>query len=134
MSTKILIIDDEKLVRESIAIYLEDSGYIVVEAEDGKQGIEHFCEFNPDLVLCDLRMPQLDGLEVLKKLSALSPDTPIIIVSGAGQIHDVVEALRLGAHDYLVKPITDLAVLENAITNALSHHRLEQQNKEYRQE
>lgn len=129
-----LIIDDEKLVRESIAVYLEDSGYDVVEAEDGKQGIEHFCEFNPDLVLCDLRMPQLDGLEVLKKLSELSPDTPIIIVSGAGQIQDVVEALRLGAHDYLVKPVTDMAVLENSVENALSHRELEQQNKEYRAE
>ena len=132
--TKILIIDDEKLVRESIAIYLEDSGYMVIEAEEGKQGIERFCEFNPDLVLCDLRMPQLDGLEVLKKLGEISPDTPIIIVSGAGQIHDVVEALRLGAHDYLVKPVSDLAVLENAVVNALSHHKLEQENQSYRAE
>lgn len=134
IQNKILIIDDEKLVRESIAVYLEDSGYEVVEAKDGKQGIELFCEFHPDLVLCDLRMPQLDGLEVLKKLSEISPDTPIIIVSGAGQIQDVVEALRLGAHDYLVKPVTDLAVLENSVVNALSHHQLEQQNKEYREE
>jgi len=134
VQNKILIIDDEKLVRESIAVYLEDSGYEVVEAQDGKQGIELFCEFHPDLVLCDLRMPQVDGLEVLKQLSEISPDTPIIIVSGAGQIHDVVEALRLGAHDYLVKPVTDLAVLENSVVNALSHHQLEQQNKEYRAE
>ncbi|MCW8999651.1 MAG: response regulator [Kangiellaceae bacterium] len=132
--SKVLVIDDEKLVRESIAIYLEDSGYQVYEAHDGKQGIELFCEFHPDIVLCDLRMPQMDGLEVLRKLSELSPDTPIIIVSGAGQIHDVVEALRLGAHDYLVKPVTDLAVLENSVINALSHRELEKQNEVYRQE
>ena len=132
--SKVLVMDDEKLVRESIAIYLEDSGYQVYEAHDGKQGIELFCEFHPDIVLCDLRMPQMDGLEVLRKLSELSPDTPIIIVSGAGQIHDVVEALRLGAHDYLVKPVTDLAVLENSVINALSHRELEKQNEVYRQE
>ena len=131
---KILVIDDEPLVRESIAIYLEDSGYNVIEAVDGKQGIELFCEFSPDVVLCDLRMPEMDGLEVLKTLTGLAPDTPIIIVSGAGQIHDVVEALRLGALDYIVKPVTDMAVLENAVVNALRRHELEEQNRSYRKE
>ncbi len=133
-SPKVLVIDDEPLVRESIAIYLEDSGYQVFEAASGQQGIELFCEFNPDVILCDLRMPGMDGLEVLQKLSELSPDTPIIIVSGAGQIHDVVEALRLGALDYLVKPVTDMAVLENAVVNALTRHHLEKQNQVYRKE
>jgi phosphoserine phosphatase RsbU/P len=131
---KILVIDDEKLVRESIAIYLEDSGYQVIEAEDGHKGLELFDQIRPDLVLCDLRMPGIDGLEVLSKITAISPDTPIIIVSGAGQIHDVVEALRLGALDYLVKPISDMAVLENAVSNALKRHQLEEENKVYRQE
>lgn len=131
---KILVIDDERLVRESIAIYLEDSGYNMLEAEDGLQGIEFFQQHQPDLVICDLRMPEMDGLEVLKQLTEMSPDTPIIIVSGAGQIHDVVEALRLGALDYLVKPITDMAVLENAVVNALTRHELEEQNKTYRHE
>ncbi|WP_444998180.1 response regulator [Aliikangiella sp. IMCC44359] len=132
--SKILVIDDEPLVRESVAIYLEDSGYQVIEAIDGQQGLEHFCEFSPDVVLCDLRMPGMDGLEVLRKINDMSPDTPIIIVSGAGQIHDVVEALRLGALDYLVKPITDMAVLENAIVNALRRHQLEVENKAYKKE
>ncbi|MET1255340.1 response regulator [Aliikangiella maris] len=133
-TSKVLVIDDEPLVRESVVIYLEDSGYQVFEAVDGQQGIEHFCEFNPDVVLCDLRMPGMDGLEVLRKLNEISPNTPIIIVSGAGQIQDVVEALRLGALDYLVKPITDMAVLENAIINALRRHQLEEENKAYRKE
>ncbi len=134
VSHKILVIDDEPLVRESVAIYLEDSGYDVIEAADGKQGIDLFCECKPDLIVCDLRMPEKDGMEVLKQITEMSPDTPIIIVSGAGQIHDVVEALRLGALDYLVKPVTDLAVLENAISNALKRHELEEQNKAYRRE
>ncbi len=117
-----------------MAIYLEDSGYLVLEAEDGQQGLDYFCENAPDIVLCDLRMPNLDGLEVLKKLHKISPETPVIVISGAGQIHDVVEALRLGAHDYLVKPISDLAVLENSVANALSHRLLAIQNKAYKQE
>ncbi len=130
----ILVIDDETLVRESMAIYLEDSGFNVIQAVDGKQGITLFCEFRPDLVLCDLRMPEMDGMAVLAQVSRLSPETPIIIVSGAGQIHDVVEALRLGALDYLVKPITDMAVLENAVHNALHRTRLEVENQSYRDE
>lgn len=132
--TRILVIDDEALVRESIVVYLEDSGYEVIEACNGKQGVELFCEFNPSLVICDLRMPEMDGMEVLKTLTSMNPSLPIIIVSGAGQIHDVVEALRLGALDYLVKPISDLAVLENAIVNALTRHKLEKENQLYREE
>ncbi|MGX5174476.1 response regulator [Aliikangiella sp. IMCC44653] len=131
---KILVIDDEPVVRESVAVYLEDSGYHVIEAADGKEGVALFKEYKPDLVICDLRMPEMDGMEVLKQITTESPNTPIIIVSGAGQIHDVVEALRLGALDYLVKPVTDLAVLENAINNALTRHDLEEQNKAYRKE
>jgi phosphoserine phosphatase RsbU/P len=130
----ILVIDDETLVRESMAIYLEDSGFNVIQAVNGVQGIELFEEFSPDLVLCDLRMPEMDGMSVLAKLSEIAPQTPIIIVSGAGQIKDVVEALRLGALDYLVKPITDMAVLENAVDNALTRTHLEAENQTYKDE
>lgn len=130
----VLIIDDEPIVRESMAVYLEDSGYHIIEATDGKQGLALFCEFEPDVVLCDLRMPEMDGMTLLNQLSKLSPDTPIIIISGAGQIHDVVEALRLGALDYLVKPITDMAVLENAVQNAIHRRFLETENKSYKNE
>ncbi|MDH5432989.1 MAG: SpoIIE family protein phosphatase [Gammaproteobacteria bacterium] len=133
-SKKILIIDDERLVRESMSIYLQDSGYQTIEAVDGKDGLEMFHKHLPDLVLCDLRMPQMDGLEVLKQLTSSSPDIPIIIVSGAGQIQDVVEALRLGALDYLVKPVTDMAVLENAVKNSLKRFDLEEQNKQHKEE
>ncbi|MDQ7050310.1 MAG: response regulator [Enterobacterales bacterium] len=133
-SKTILVIDDEQLVRESMAIYLEDSGFKVIQAEDGQQGVVLFCEFNPDLVLCDLRMPEMDGMTLLKELSELSPDTPVIIISGVGQIHDVVEALRFGALDYLVKPINDMAVLENAVKNALHRTHLEVENQVYKDE
>jgi len=130
----ILVIDDETLVRESMAVYLEDSGFNVIQAVDGKQGVILFTKHRPDLVLCDLRMPEMDGMAVLEEISKTSPDTPIIIVSGAGQIHDVVEALRLGALDYLVKPITNMAVLEKAVENALHRTHLEEENQTYKDE
>lgn len=130
----ILVIDDETLLRESMAIYLEDSGFNVLQAADGKIGIALFKEFLPDLVLCDLRMPEMDGMSVLESASEIAPDIPIIMISGAGQINDVVEALRLGALDYLVKPITDMAVLENAVDNALHRTHLEEENQVYKEE
>jgi len=130
----ILVIDDETLVRESMAVYLEDSGFNVIQAVDGRQGVILFTKHRPDLVLCDLRMPEMDGMAVLDEITKVSPDTPIIIVSGAGQINDVVEALRLGALDYLVKPITDMAVLEKAVENALHRTHLEEENQTYKDE
>jgi phosphoserine phosphatase RsbU/P len=132
--SKILVIDDESLVRQSIVVYLEDSGFDVIEAEDGVQGLAIYKQEQPDLVLCDLRMPEMDGLQVLQHLSEASPELPIIVISGAGQIHDVVEALRLGALDYLVKPISDMIVLENAVINALKRQQLEVENKVYKDE
>lgn len=131
---KILAIDDDDLVRESLSIYLEDSGYDVIQARGGAEGLEKFSLNQPDLVLCDLRMPDVDGLSVLSELSELSPETPVIVISGAGLIQDVVEALRLGATDYLVKPIGDMLVLEHAVKTALKASDLERENMRYRDE
>ncbi len=131
--TRILVIDDEDFVRESLATYLADSGYETLEAGDGEAGFQRFCEERPDLILCDLRMPRMDGLNVLKKVHEISPDTPVIVVSGAGVIGDVVEALRLGASDYLIKPIVDLEVLEHAVLRSLERSRLREENRAYRE-
>ncbi len=130
----ILAIDDDNLVRESLSIYLEDSGFNVIQAEGGAQGLELFRTSSPDLVLCDLRMPDIDGLTVIAKLAEESPQTPVIVISGAGMIQDVVEALRLGATDYLVKPIGDLTVLEHAVNSAMSAADLKLENQRYRDE
>jgi sigma-B regulation protein RsbU (phosphoserine phosphatase) len=120
---RILVIDDEAIVRDSIVAYLEDSGFDVIQAENGLEGIA---------CLCDLRMPSMDGLAVLKQISATNPSTPFIVVSGAGVMADVVEALRLGASDYLIKPIIDLEVLEHSVVRNLKQLRLLQQNQAYR--
>jgi PAS domain S-box-containing protein len=129
----ILSIDDELRFRESIRNYLEDYDYQVIEAENGRVGLEVFAAQRPDLVLVDLRMPEVDGLEVLDGVRMASPETPIIVVSGTGLISDVVEALRLGAWDYIFKPIEDLSVLGHAIQKCLERARLIRENKAYQQ-
>jgi signal transduction histidine kinase len=129
----ILSIDDEALIRESITDYLEDSGYKVLQAENGKQGLEVFRKEHPDIILVDLRMPEIDGLDVLTAVTRESPGTPVIVVSGTGVIQDVIDALRLGAWDYLVKPISDLAVLEHAVVKCLERAQLLKENQLYRE-
>ncbi len=131
---KLLVIDDEDFVRDSVVGYLEDSLYEVLEADNGETGLSMFREHKPELVLCDLRMPRMDGLQVLKTVMEESPETPFIVVSGAGVMTDVVEALRLGASDYLVKPLADMAVLEHSVRRNLERLRLLNENRAYRHE
>src|SRR5262245_47104987 len=132
-SAKLLIIDDDEVVRASLAAYLEDSGFSVRQASNGLQGLQVFEQERPDLVICDLRMPQVDGLELIRRISELESETPVIVVSGAGVMSDAVEALRLGAADYLIKPLEDLAVLEHSIRRALDRARLRSENRRYRE-
>lgn len=131
-SATILIIDDDVLVRDSIALFLEDYGYVVLQAENGRIGMDIFARQAPALILVDLRMPEMDGLEVLARVVEQSPETPIIVVSGTGIVQDAVQALRLGAWDYVIKPIEDMGVLEHAVTKALERKRLLEENKRYR--
>lgn len=132
--SKILVIDDDALVRESLCAYLEDSGYEVIAADGGAAGLDRLANDKVDIVLCDLRMPDMNGLDVLRTTSSQYPDLPVIVISGAGMVQDVVAALRLGAVDYLVKPITDLTILEHAVETALKQKNLEFENKKYREE
>ncbi|MFC5698463.1 two-component system response regulator RssB [Pseudomonas sp. GCM10022186] len=132
-SAKLLIIDDDEVVRASLAAYLEDSGFSVRQASNGLQGLQVFEQERPDLVICDLRMPQVDGLELIRRISELEAETPVIVVSGAGVMSDAVEALRLGAADYLIKPLEDLAVLEHSVRRALDRSALRLENRRYRE-
>src|SRR5210317_926166 len=131
-SKKILTVDDDEFVREILAAYLEDSGYEVLQAENGRLGLERFRSERPDLVMLDLRMPEMDGLEVLGFITKESPDTPVILVSGMGTIGDAIKALKLGAWDYIAKPIHDMGVLEHAVSKALERSEFLEQRKKYR--
>ena len=130
---KILTIEDEPPIRDGIVAYLEDSGFTMLEANDGPSGIEIFRHEHPDVVLCDLRLPGMDGLEVLSTITAESPETPVIVVSGVSLLDYAVQALKRGAWDYVTKPIHDMAVLESAVRRVIEHADLLRQNREYRE-
>lgn len=132
-AAKILTIDDEQALREIIAAYLEDSEFDVIQADNGAEGIELCRREQPDLVLCDLRMPGLNGLQVLEVLTQEFPETPVIVISGMGRISDAIDALRLGAWDYITKPIEDMAALEHSVQQCLERARLRRENRAYRE-
>ncbi|MBP7230191.1 MAG: response regulator, partial [Moraxellaceae bacterium] len=130
----ILVIDDEPVVCESLAVYLSDSGFKVNTASSGDEGLALFRNIQPDLVICDLRMPLVDGLDVLKAINSESPETPVIVVSGQGSMNDVVTALRNGAVDYLFKPLIEMEVLEHSVRRALERGYLLKQNRQIREQ
>jgi DNA-binding NtrC family response regulator len=130
---KVLVIDDDTAVRESFRFYLEDLDYAVVGAGNGREGLDCFAREHPDIVLVDLRMPEMDGHQVLEALSLEAPDTPLIVISGTGDNTDTVKALQLGAWDYILKPVKDLSIVEHAITQGLERSRLLLENREYQQ-
>ena len=132
-TAKILTIEDESPIRNGIVAYLEDSGFTMLEASDGPSGLEIFRREGPDVVLCDLRLPGIEGLEVLATITSESPETPVIVVSGVSLLSYAVQALKRGAWDYVTKPIHDMAVLESAVRRVLKHAELVRQNREYRE-
>ena len=131
---RILVIEDDPLVRFNLLCFLEDCGFAVSQADNGDAGVILARESAPDLVLCDLRMPGLDGLEVLRTLHLEQPDLPLVAVSGTGVLGDAVDALRQGAWDFITKPIEDMGVLEHAIGRTLGQARLLQENHRYQSE
>ncbi len=116
--SNILIIDDEKAIRKTLGEILSYEGYKIDEAGDGEEGLKRFREKNYDVVLCDIKMPKIDGIEFLDKASEINPDVPIIMISGHGTIETAVEAVKKGAYDYVSKP-PDLNRLLITIRNAM---------------
>ncbi|MGH2648540.1 MAG: sigma-54-dependent transcriptional regulator [Ginsengibacter sp.] len=114
----ILIIDDEKSIRKTLTEILSYEGYKIEEAADGEEGLKKFRERNFDLVLCDIKMPKLDGIEFLEKAKEINDEVPIIIISGHGNIETAVEAVKKGAYDYISKP-PDLNRLLITLRNAM---------------
>jgi len=129
-STTILTIEDDKLVRKAIASYLQGLGYNVLQAADGAEGLEIFRRGHPDIVLTDLRLPEIDGMELLSVIRGKSPELPVIIVSGMGTLGDAIKALKLGARDYVTKPISDMGLIKHAIERALEHAKTGQRQQE----
>lgn len=130
---KVLTIDDDDLLRNSIVAFLEDYSYTPLSADNGRSGLEVFREESPDIILLDLRMPEMDGIELLPILVKEAPETPVIIVSGMGTLDDSIQALRLGAWDYITKPIHDFALLEHTMHRALDRAHLIQENRRYKE-
>lgn len=133
-ATKILTVEDEPTIRSGIVAFFEDSGFEMLQAVNGRDGLSQFHSERPDVVLCDLRLPDIDGLDVLSEISHRSPETPVIIVSGAGMVTDAIQALKRGAWDFVTKPISDMGVLENAVAKGLERARLMRENREYQQQ
>ena len=132
-SAKVLIVDDEELVRLNLRALLEDLGYRVVEAADGREGLDAFDRERPDLILADLRMPVMDGLSMIAGLREKSPETPVIVISGTAGVRNAVDSVRLGAWDYVVKPVEDAKWLEIVIERALEKARLLKENRLHRE-
>ena len=116
--SSILIIDDEKSIRKTLLEILSFEGYSVDEAIDGEDGLNKFKEKNYDLVLCDIKMPKLDGIEFLEKAKEINSDVPIIMISGHGNIETAVDAVKKGAFDYIAKP-PDLNRMLITLRNAM---------------
>lgn len=123
----ILIIDDEKAIRKSFAYFFEDIGFQVLEASNGREGLEVFESQKPHLVFTDLRMPVMDGFEFLRLARELRPETPIIVVSGTGVVSDAIKAVKLGAWDYITKPLLDMRELEIVAKRAIETLELRQE-------
>jgi DNA-binding NtrC family response regulator len=124
----ILIIDDEKAIRKTLSEILSFEGYKIDEAADGEEGLKKFGEKMYDLVLCDIKMPKLDGIEFLEKAKMMNSDIPIIMISGHGNIDTAVEAVKKGAFDYISKP-PDLNRLLITLRNATEKQDLVTQTK-----
>ncbi|MEP6700892.1 MAG: sigma-54 dependent transcriptional regulator [Bacteroidota bacterium] len=116
--SNILIIDDEKSIRKTLGEILSYEGYKIDEASDGEEGLKKFKEKTYDAVLCDIKMPKIDGLDFLEKSREMNADVPIIMISGHGTIETAVEAVKKGAFDYIAKP-PDLNRLLITIRNAI---------------
>ena len=126
--TNILIIDDEKSIRNTLKEILEYEKYTVHEAEDGIQGLEKIKSGKYDLIMCDIKMPKLDGLELLEKTMDIGIETPVVMISGHGNIETAVEAIKKGAFDYISKPL-DLNRLLITVKNAIDKKELVQETR-----
>lgn len=133
MKHKILIIDDEKNIRDIFSLLLEEKNYSVQTAENGKEGLKKNLSFNPEVILLDMNMPDYSGIEVLAKIKKNTPPVEVIIITAFGTIQNAVEATKLGAYDYLEKPVDNDELLL-LISRALEVKRLRREVSELKSE
>lgn len=126
--TKILVIDDERSIHNSMKDILQYEGHEVVLAENGMEGLVSVKSEKPDIVFCDIKMPKMEGIEVLERIKEFSADTPVIMISGHGTIDTAIEAIRKGAYDFIEKPL-DLNRILITIKNATDKHLLIHETK-----
>jgi two-component system nitrogen regulation response regulator NtrX len=131
MKQKILVIDDEKAIRRALQEILSFEGFEIDEAADGVEGLKKIRENDYDCILCDIKMPKMDGIEVLEAAREAKPDIPLIIISGHGNLETAVEAVKKGAFDYISKP-PDLNRLLITIRNAMDKSSLVTETKQLR--
>src|SRR6478736_5761981 len=125
---RILVIDDEAAIRDSLKMTLEYEGYEFVSAATGQEGLALAERDAPDLVLLDVKMPGMDGLEVLDRLRTMNESLPVVVISGHGTISTAVEATKKGAFDFIEKPFASERVLVS-LRNALDQGRLRDENR-----
>src|SRR6185503_18385098 len=128
MKARILVVDDEAEIRRSLRMILEYEGYDVQEASSGPEAIALVEREPPDLAFLDIKMPGMDGLETLEKIRGSNESLPVVIVSGHGTVSTAVEATKLGAFDFIEKPLASERVLVT-IRNALDRTRLQDENR-----
>jgi DNA-binding NtrC family response regulator len=114
---RVLIIEDDESARTRLEREIKKEGFVVLSAENGRIGVEILEKEHPEIILSDLKMPEMSGMEVLKKVKEISPATQFILMSSYGDMDTVIEALRLGAFDYIKKPI-DLDLLTQILSKA----------------
>jgi two-component system nitrogen regulation response regulator NtrX len=133
MKPRLLVIDDEAAIRDSLKMILEYEGYEVLTAPTGEDGIAQAEREAPDLIFLDIKMPGMDGLEVLQRLRHLVEATPVVVISGHGTVSTAVEATKLGAFDFIEKPLETERVLVT-VRNALDSRRLRTENRSFRRD
>jgi two-component system nitrogen regulation response regulator NtrX len=133
LKPRILVIDDESAIRNSLKMTLEYEGYDVTLGATGEEGVKLIEREAPDLVFLDIKMPGMDGLEVLQKLKHLTDTTPVVVISGHADIRTAVDATRLGAFDFIEKPLERERVLVT-VRNAVDSRRLRSENRSYRKD
>src|SRR5512145_1185793 len=134
MPATILVVDDEKNIQLTLARALSMEGHVVETASGGREALEKIAALPVDVVVMDVRMPDLDGLSVLEKARETRPGLPVVIMSGHGSLETVRSAFKLGAFDYLEKPITEKDKLLVAVRNALALRALTEENARLRRE